>query len=108
VEIDLNGRKINLLRAFPLVRKDWEALAPLGATWGRLASVTENPAAVYAYATYIVLKADPEASADDVARLTSEQLIDLLKVIRQTELAKGIDVPFSVTSTSSPEPTDGP
>lgn len=108
MEVELNGRKIDLSKAFPLIRRDWEALASLGATWESLAQATKDPKAAYAYATYVVLKADPSVPADDVGQLTGEQLISLLAEIRKTELAKGVAIPFSTTSTSSDAPTAGP
>lgn len=97
MEIVLNGRRIDLSLALPLVIRDWKALEREGLTPARLREPTISDAAAIAF--YVLHKADAAVTQDEVDSLALNDpavlaVFQALNVAQQ-EVA---DLPFSTAS----------
>jgi hypothetical protein len=106
--VTLNGRTIDLSRVLPLTLGDWRGLKKLGVTPQLLSRLDKDTDAdvIAAYAFYLLHKADPTVTPDEVDALTFEQLGPILLAIGAASQQDG-DRPFSAPSTPSPPPTGG-
>lgn len=105
MEVALNGRQIDLRKALPLVIRDWKALELQGLTTARLREPTISDAAAIAF--YVLHKADPSVTQDEVDDLPLNDPA-VLAVFRALNVAQeGPDVPFSTASTLQVRRTAG-
>jgi hypothetical protein len=107
--VKLNGREIDVAKAVPLTMGDWRALRKLGVTPQALARLGEDVdvEVLAAYAFYVLHKADPAVTSEEVDGLTFEQLSPIMQIIGAAGRTDG-DRPFSAPSTPSAPPTGGP
>lgn len=95
MDVELNGRKIDLSRAFPLKVADWKALGKIGITPDRLAGKVDVDA-LCGYALFVLRKADATVPTDEIDNLPFTGLLRLLKQMGEYEASVDkIDVPFS-------------
>jgi hypothetical protein len=106
--VQVNGREIDVARVLPLTMGDWRALRKLGVTPQALTRLGEDVdvEVLAAYAFYILHKADPSVTSEEVDGLTFEQLTPIMQVINAASRQDG-DRPFSAPSTPSAPPTGG-
>ena len=95
MEIELNGRKIDVSKAVPLLVADWKTLGRQGITPERLANASADVEAAAAYVAYLLSKADPSVTLADVDRLTFMQLIGVMQAISAAEKAAEPSAPLS-------------
>lgn len=67
MEVDLNGRKIDLSKAFPLKVADWRALSKLGITPDRLAGKVDVEA-LCGYALFVLMESRATAPLSPTRR----------------------------------------
>lgn len=95
MEILVNGRQIDLSRAFPLLTKDWRTLGKIGITPDRLAGKVDVEA-LCGYALFVLRKADATFPPDEIDNLPFTGLLRLLKQMGDYEASVDkIDLPFS-------------
>jgi len=106
MELELNGRKINISSALPLTIGDWKALEKRKVTLRNLesASITDLSAVVF----HVLHKADDTVKEEEVDALplTSGVIAVVTEAIRRSQ-EEPEDVPFSTPSTSSRRSTAG-
>lgn len=102
MDVDLNSRKIDLSKAFPLLTKDWKALGKIGITPDRLAGKVDVEA-LCGYALFVLRKADATVPSDELDNLPFTGLLRLLKQMGDYEATVDtLDVPFVPLATPSP------
>jgi hypothetical protein len=108
VVVELNGRTIDVARTLPLTMGDWRALRKLGVTPHALTRLGEDldVEVLAAYAFYVLHKADPSVTSEEVDGLTFDQLGPILLAVGAASQQDG-DRPFSAPSTPSPPSTGG-
>lgn len=108
MQVELNGRTIDLTKAVPLVMKDWRLLQRTKQiNWGRLSTISSDPEAAHGYIAYVLRKADPTVTDEEIDQLTDTQMLAALEAIRQAHEAAGVLIPFLTPSMPSVKPTDG-
>lgn len=106
MEVELNGRTIDLRRAFPLLIEDWETLeTQYGLTAERLNKGSVVDASIVVF--HCLQKADATVTRDEVRKLTLDHpaVQAVLDMLKKPEAPKG---PSSASSTSSDQNTGGP
>jgi len=84
VEVRVGGRTVNLAGVLPLRVKDWKALEARGINPRKLGdSVSVTDAA--AYMLFVLQKADPAVTSEDVDDLSMAEAAEILKVLNVIE-----------------------
>jgi hypothetical protein len=107
--VTLNGRTIDLTKAFPLTVGDWKRLKKVGVTPSTLQQQAKEQdfEVIAAYLHYAVQKADPTVTMDEIDGLSMKDFAALSAVIGPLAGGEEVDRPFSAPSTSSAPSTAG-
>ena len=100
---EINGKKVDLLKALPMTLKDWRVLKERGVSGDKLAEME----GIETYARYLITKANPEISDDDIDLLTQTELTQILNCVNQITSSGAIDRSFLKPLTVLPSTTDG-
>lgn len=93
--INFHGREITVSGALPLKIKDWKALDKLGVSPNGLTENNIGQLSILIY--YILSKADPSVTQDEVDDLTMEEAVKIIGAMKLTETP---DRPTLMPSTS--------
>lgn len=103
MKVQFKGREIDLAVVVPLKIRDWKLLEKKGVTPNGLSDTKINDISILAH--YVLSKADPTVTEEDIDGLTLDELVSILRDAKPGESV--IDRPTLTPSTSSEPSTVG-
>lgn len=108
MKVAVNGKQVDLAKALPLLTRDLRALSRRGISVDRTLE-ERDVEGLFQMAVYVLQKAEPSVTEEDVDALTTDEFAGLWKAIEATAAALRASDPLAPSSsTSSAAPSGGP